>query len=35
MQSYKLHVASSHLKDLHPYIEAPFNERYDASEVIK
>lgn len=33
MQSYQLHVVSEHLKDRHPYIEAPFNDRYDPSDV--
>ncbi len=34
MQSYKLHIVSEHLKDRHPYLDLPFNDRYDSSEVI-
>jgi hypothetical protein len=33
MQSYKLHVVSGHLKDRHPFLEAPFNARYNKAEV--
>jgi hypothetical protein len=33
MQSYKLHIVSEHLKDRHPFLEAPFNARYNKTEV--
>jgi len=33
MEDYKIHVVSEHLKDRHPYLEAPFNDRYDEVEV--
>ncbi len=33
MQSYKLYVVSDHLKDIYPYLELPFNDRYDKTEV--
>ena len=33
MQSYELHVVSAHLKDRHPYLELPFNDRYDSTRV--
>ena len=34
MQSFKLHIVSEHLNDRYPYLELPFNERYDKTEVI-
>jgi len=34
LKSYKLNIVSEHLKDRHPYLELPFNDRYDPSEVI-
>ncbi|KRX00211.1 Armadillo-type fold [Pseudocohnilembus persalinus] len=33
MQSYKIHVVSEHLKDRYPYLELPFRERLDKTEV--
>ena len=33
MQSYDLHIDSDILKDRHPYLDLPFEERYDASRV--
>lgn len=33
MQSYKIHVVSEHLKDRYPYLELPFNDRLDYTEV--
>jgi hypothetical protein len=33
MEDYKINIVSEHLKDRHPFNEAPFNERYDNSEV--
>jgi len=33
MQSYKKHIISEHLKDRMPYLELPFNDRYDNTEV--
>lgn len=35
LKSYKLNVVSEHLKDRHPYLEPPFNDRYKASEVYR
>ena len=35
MQSYQLHIVSEHTKRRHPYLEAPFKARYDATEVFK
>jgi hypothetical protein len=33
MEDYKINIVSEHLKDRHPFNEAPFNERYSESEV--
>ena len=33
MQSYELHIDSNVLKERHPYLELPFEERYDCSRV--
>jgi hypothetical protein len=33
MQSFELYIVSDHLKDIYPYLEAPFKERYDNTEV--
>jgi hypothetical protein len=33
MEDYKIHVVSEHLKDRHPYTEAPFNDRYNPIDV--
>ena len=33
LKSYKLNIVSEHLQDRHPYLELPFNDRYDPSEV--
>jgi hypothetical protein len=33
LKSYKLNIVSEHLPDRHPYLELPFNDRYDATEV--
>ena len=30
---YKKHIVSNFLSDRHPYLEKPFNERYDPTEV--
>ncbi len=35
LKSYKLNIVSEHLKDRHPYLELPFNDRYDPSEVLE
>ena len=35
MQSYKLHIVSEHSKDRHPYLEFPFADRYDPTEVTR
>ena len=33
LKSYKLNIVSEHLQDRHPYLELPFNDRYNPSEV--
>lgn len=33
MQSYKLHVVKENLESRMPYLELPFNDRYDKTEV--
>ena len=33
LKNYKVNLVSEHLKDRHPYLELPFNDRYDSSEV--
>ncbi len=34
MQSHKLHIISEFAKDRHPYLELPFIEKYDPTEVL-
>lgn len=33
LHGYKKHIVSNFLKDRHPYLEKPFIERYDPTEV--
>lgn len=33
MQSYELHIDSDVLKERHPYLDLPFEQRYDSSRV--
>lgn len=35
MQSYQLHIVSEHLRRRHPYLEPPFQARYDSTQVNK
>ena len=35
LKSYKVNIVSEHLKDRHPYLELPFNDRYKPSEVYR
>jgi hypothetical protein len=35
LKSYKLNIVSEHLQDRHPYLELPFNDRYNPSEVYR
>jgi len=35
MQSHKLHIVSELSKDRHPYLELPFIDRYDPTEVTR
>jgi len=35
LKSYKLNIVSEHLQDRHPYLELPFNDRYNPAEVYR